>query len=1126
MNNSRIFQLYSKNPQLENLRKLLSEDKNIRVHLKGLNGSSSSLIGGVLFDATPESHLFILPDHTTAAYFYNDLQHVFQENELPSNQRNIFFFPNSYKQAYQFEAGLNANILMRSELLNQISSGKQHVAIVTYPEALSEKVVNKKTLHSHLLRLSKGEKVSLDFIMDMLIEFEFERSEFVYEPGQFSIRGGIIDIFSYSNEFPFRIEFVGDSVSSLRSFDPVNQLSKEVMSQIEIFPDMQKIEFSETRESLLTFMQGFSVIWAYDLLFVSERLDMAFEKAKEAYHSLTKVVKQVPPEDIYTQGTEFLKEITAFPVLEFGPTSFFKKGSAFTFQFSPQTVFNKNFDLLFEELRKNCEAGYLNFILTDTVKQSERIKTILEEALNNSKNTDYIHWEVLPISIHEGFIDRENKIAFYTDHQIFERYHRFQLRDGLASKEILTLKEIYNLTPGDFITHIDHGVGRYDGLETIEKNGNKQEALRIIYKEQDILYVSIHSLHRISKYIGKEGTAPSLNRLGTNAWNKLKEKTKSRVKDIAKDLIKLYAERKLCKGFSFSADTYLQNEFEASFMYEDTPDQLKSTADFKKDMEAEFPMDRLICGDVGFGKTEIAMRAAFKAVADSKQVAILVPTTILALQHYNTFKERMANFPCKVNYISRFKSAGEQKIVLQEAANGKIDVLIGTHRLISNDVKFKNLGLLVIDEEQKFGVAAKEKLKQLKLNVDTLTLTATPIPRTLQFSLMGARDMSIITTPPPNRYPVQTEIQPFGEIVIRDAIQYELSRGGQVFFVNNRVQNIMEVAGFLRRILPDIKIGIGHGQMEGPQLEKVMFDFINGHYDVLLATTIIESGLDIPNVNTIIINDAHTFGLSDLHQLRGRVGRSSRKAFCYLLSPPLSVLSDDARKRMKAIEEFSEIGSGFNIAMRDLDIRGAGNLLGGEQSGFIADIGFEMYHKILNEAIQELKQNELKDLYPDEKEDVSVKECQIETDLEVLIPADYISNITERLRLYKELDGFETEKEIEDFVSQLSDRFGPIPNQVIELLQTLRLRWMAKKIGFEKLVLRQNRLVCHFIGNPESAYYQSELFTQVLDFIRSKPLGCQMKENGTKLTLTFERVDSIGKAIEKLVPMLEKKAEV
>ncbi len=1120
MPSSSILQLYTQTPQVKLIRDGLASTASSRFHLKGLAGSAASVLGAVMFDSTPFSHVFILPDHTAAAYFFNDLQHFFNESELPSENRNVFFFPHSYKQAYAFETSLNANILMRSEVLNRMSSGKHHVVLVTYPDALSEKVVNKKTLHNNLLRLAKGEKVSLDFIMDMLIEFEFDRTEFVYEPGQFSIRGGIIDIFSYSNEFPYRIEFIGDSVASLRTFDPSTQLSKEIVERIEIFPDMQKIQIVEQRESLLTFMEGYSVIWAEDLLYVSEKLGMAYHKAEDAYAQLTKVVRQIPPHDLYVSDAEFMKEITSFPLIEIGAKSYFKNATKLVFKFSPQPVFNKNFELLFDELSRNSDLGYRNLILTDTAKQSERIRSILEEAKANRKTKEILQWEVLAVSIHEGFVDKENRIACYTDHQIFERYHRFNIRDGHHSKEALTLKEIYNLTPGDYVTHIDHGIGKYDGLETIDLNGKKQEALRIIYKESDLLYVSIHSLHRISKYIGKEGTAPTLNRLGTNAWNKLKEKTKSRVKDIAKELIKLYAERRLCKGFAYSPDTYMQNEFEASFMYEDTPDQLKSTSDLKKDMEAEFPMDRLICGDVGFGKTEIAVRAAFKAVADSKQVAVLVPTTILALQHFNTFTDRLHNFPCKVEYISRFKTSAEQKEILKDTESGKVDILIGTHRLISNDIRFKDLGLLIIDEEQKFGVGAKEKLKQLKLNVDTLTLTATPIPRTLQFSLMGARDMSIITTPPPNRYPVQTEIQPFGEEIIRDAIQFELSRGGQVFFVNNRVQNITEVAGFIKRLLPDAKITIGHGQMEGPQLEKVMFDFINGHFDILIATTIIESGLDLPNVNTIIINDAHTFGLSDLHQLRGRVGRSNRKAFCYLLCPPMSVLSDEARKRMKAIEEFSEIGSGFNIAMRDLDIRGAGNLLGGEQSGFIADIGFEMYHKILDEAIQELKENELKDLYPLDPEDVKVKECQIETDLEILIPSSYITNITERLRLYKELDSFETEKEIGNFINQLTDRFGPVPNQVLELMQTLRLRWMAKSVGFEKLVLRQSRLICHFISNPESGYYQSEQFTKVLEFIRTKPEGCQMKESGTKLTLTFEKVNSVKTAIERISPMV------
>ena len=801
-------------------------------------------------------------------------------------------------------------------------------------------------------------------------------------------------------------------------------------------------------------------------------------------------------------------------MVEFGSHSLFPETNDLHFNTTPQPSFNKNFDLLLANLAENSESGITNIILADNPKQVERLQSIFEDIRGNRGKTGDLDFLPLNLSLHEGFIDKDLKLACYTDHQIFERYHKFRIKESYSSKQALTIKEIYDLQPGDYVTHIDHGIGRYDGLEKIENNGRQQEAIRLIYQNQDILYVSIHSLHRITKYTGKEGAVPSLNRLGSNVWNKLKSKTKQRVKDIAKDLIKLYAERKAADGFRFSPDTYLQNELEASFIYEDTPDQVKTTQDVKKDMEESYPMDRLVCGDVGFGKTEIAIRAAFKAVTDSKQVAVLVPTTILALQHYKTFRDRLGEFPCRVDYINRFKSAKEQHKTLKDLVDGKIDILIGTHRIVSKDVMFKNLGLLVIDEEQKFGVSTKEKLKQMKVNVDSLTLTATPIPRTLQFSLMGARDLSIINTPPPNRYPIQTEIHPFGEEIIRDAISYEISRGGQAFVVNNRVQNILEVAGLIQRMVPDARIAIGHGQMDGHKLENIMLDFIEGRYDVLVATTIIESGLDIPNVNTIIINDAQNYGLSDLHQLRGRVGRSNRKAFCYLLAPPLSVLTDEARKRLKAIEEFSEIGSGFNIAMRDLDIRGAGNILGAEQSGFISEIGFEMYHKILDEAIQELKASDFSELYRNEIQRDFVRECQIETDLEILLPDSYIGSITERLSLYKELDNIEGEENLMKFQDKLIDRFGTVPPQTQELIHTIRLRWLAKELGIEKLVLKNGMMVCYFVSNQESAYYQTDVFSAVLRFVQANPTTCRMKESNDKLTLTFQNIVSILGALD------------
>ncbi|MFK5856978.1 MAG: transcription-repair coupling factor, partial [Bacteroidota bacterium] len=766
------------------------------------------------------------------------------------------------------------------------------------------------------------------------------------------------------------------------------------------------------------------------------------------------------------------------------------------------------------DIAKHSLAGYTCLIFSNNKKQIERLYTIFEDLQADISERARAGFTPVYQSLSEGFIDEDNKLLCYTDHQLFNRYHRFKLREGFGRKEAVSIKELYNLNPGDFVTHIDHGVGRFDGLQIIDNNGKKQEAIRLIYKNNDILYISIHSLHRISKYVGKDGTPPRLNKLGTKTWVKLKNKTKSRVKDIARDLIKLYAQRKESKGIQYSPDTYLQNELEASFIYEDTPDQLKATIDIKKDMEASFPMDRLICGDVGFGKTEIAIRAAFKAVAESKQVAILVPTTILALQHFNTISDRLKEFPVTVDYLNRFRSAKQQKETLQKLKEGKVDILIGTHRLLSKDIEFKDLGLFVIDEEQKFGVAAKEKLKQFRANVDTLTLTATPIPRTLQFSLMGARDLSIINTAPPNRQPIQTEIRSFGAEIISDAINYEVSRGGQVFFVHNRVQNIMDVHDMLVKFVPGIRIAIGHGQMEGKQLEKVMLDFIDGDYDVLLATTIIESGLDIPNANTIIINDAQNFGLSDLHQLRGRVGRSNKQAFCYLLSPPLSTLTNEARKRLKAIEEHGDLGSGFNIAMRDLDIRGAGNILGGEQSGFISDIGYEMYQKILDEAIVELKESEFAELYNSEqKEDDFAGDCQMETDMEIRIPDDYIANITERLSLYKELDNISEEAEIEKFIKKLTDRFGPLPSQTVSLINTVRLRWLARKIGFVKLYLKYNRMTGYFTGSHDSPFFQSDKFGNALEFIQKNPTAAVMKEIKGSLTLRFENVGSVEKAI-------------
>lgn len=1115
LNIKELTAVFSKDARFQQIIEAIKEG-NCNINLSGLVGSSLSLVAANVIIECEEISLFILNDKEAAAYFANDLESIFGEKGENFTRKKILFFPTSYKHPYEIENTDSTNLQLRTEVLERISSSKRKTAIVTYPEALAEKVITRKFLAKNTLKVKLGEMVSIDFTIDILMEYGFDRADFVVEPGQFAVRGGIIDVFSFADDNPYRIEFMGEEIESIRTFDPVTQLSLEKLSRIAIVPNVQDRVNTESRESFLEYIPGNSIIWMENVEFTADKIEQEFLKAEESFNKLDGLIKRLNPSELFIQKDNLLQSITQFSLIEF-------RGNAknvdlnIGFSSKPQPSFNKNFELFINELKENTKQGIQNIILSDNPKQIDRLYTIFEDIQNNQEGeeNDFI-FDTVILSLHEGFIDQDLKIACYTDHQLFERYHRFQLKSGYKNKEALTLKDLYDLQAGDFITHIDHGIGRFDGLEKIDNNGKEQEAIRLVYKNNDLLYISIHSLHRIAKYIGKEGTAPKLNKLGTNAWNKLKSKTKQRVKDIAKDLIKLYAERRSTKGFEFTPDTYLQHELEASFIYEDTPDQLKATMDVKKDLEQSYPMDRLICGDVGFGKTEIAIRAAFKAVADSKQVAVLVPTTILALQHYNTFSDRLKEFPCTVEYVSRFKSTKQQAVILKNLKAGKIDILIGTHRLASKDVEFSNLGLLIIDEEQKFGVGIKEKLKQLKVNVDTLTLTATPIPRTLQFSLMGARDLSIINTPPPNRYPIETEIRLFSEEIIREGILYEVSRGGQVFFVHNRVQNIGDIQVMIEKFCPGVKVGIAHGQMEGRRLEKMMLEFINGDFDVLLATTIIESGLDIPNVNTIFINEAQNYGLSDLHQLRGRVGRSNKKAFCYLLSPPLSALTDEARKRLKAIQEFAELGSGFNIAMRDLDIRGAGNILGGEQSGFISEIGFEMYHQILDEAILELKETEFKDVYKDDLPTDFVKDCQIETDLELLIPDNYIRHTTERLSLYKELDNIPDEASLDTFREKLIDRFGPLPRQTQELINTIRLRWIAKKIGFERLMLKNRRMTGFFVSNEDSPYYQSKVFSQILNYVQNHPEACKMREKKDKLTLTFENITHINAALHSL----------
>jgi len=1082
-------------------------ESSSKVYLKGIIGSADALIVNGIIQVHSGTHLLILDDKEDAAYFFNNLENI------STNTNYHFFFPASYRHPYQTEDTDNSNVVLRAEVLNKLSKRPKTTVIVSYPEALVEKVVTKKHLEKNTLDLKEGVEYSIDFVNELLIEYEFEKVDYVYEPGQFSVRGGIVDVFSFSNEHPYRIEFFGDEVDSIRSFDTTNQRSIKKLNRITIVPNVQKRLLVESRESFLDFIPKNATIWIKSCENALGKFDKEFEKAQYAFDKLDGELEHLPPNELYYSKRKFESDLANFSIIEFGNKNHYNHTLKIDYNFAPQPSFNKNFDLLHQNLAANKSEGLKNLIISGNSKQIERLYNIFEDKEYETEFTS------LGLDLYEGFVDRKHQLACYTDHQIFERHHRFQLKEGFKkSQAAFTLKELSSLQRGDFVVHVDHGVGQYSGLEKIDVNGKEQEAIRLVYKGNDILYVSIHSLHRISKYTGKEGTEPSLNKLGTTAWATSKKKAKSKIKEVAFDLIQLYAKRKAQKGFKYSPDTYLQTELEASFIYEDTPDQLKATIAVKEDMESEAPMDRLVCGDVGFGKTEIAMRAAAKAVADGKQVVVLVPTTILTLQHYKNFINRFKDFPCKIDYLNRFKSSARQKETLRKLVDGETDIIIGTHKLAGKDVKFKDLGLLIIDEEQKFGVGVKDKLKTIKANVDTLTLTATPIPRTLQFSLMGARDLSIMNTPPPNRVPVETELHTYSEELIRDAIVYETQRGGQVYFVHNRVQNIKEVAGMIQRLCPDVRIAIGHGQMDGKKLEEIMLDFIEGMYDVLIATTIIESGIDIPNANTMIINHAENFGLSDLHQLRGRVGRSNKKAFCYLLTAPSHMISSDAKKRLHAIEQFSDLGSGFNISMRDLDIRGAGDLLGGNQSGFISEIGFEMYQKILQEAVEELKETEFKELFKnDQKNDQEfVKDCIIETDLEILIPDDYVNNITERLTLYRELDGLETKEQLDNYQAQLIDRFGPIPEPTKDLLDTIRLRWIAKSIGLEKLVLKSSKLIGSFISKQDSLFFQSSQFTRVLSFIQTNPKGCKMYEKNESLRLSFVSINTVTEAINKL----------
>lgn len=1112
MSKQQIAQLFEKTDKTNQLIQALKQEKK-QIQITNLVGSSLSFLISEAFKKAKKPFLLVFDDKESAAYHLNDLEQLLGE-------KNLLFYPASYRRAYQIEETDNANILLRAEVLNRINSRRKPAIIVTYPQALFEQVITKRELERNTLKLTVGEEVSLEFINEMLFEYNFNRVDFVSSPGEFAVRGGIIDVFSYSNDEPYRIEFFGDEIDSIRTFDVETQLSIEKIKKINILPNVANKMLEEKRQSFLQYLSQKTVIFTKNNSLLFGTLDKLFAKAEQEFINVKGAVKQTNPNELFSDGTLIKKQLQDFSTVTITSKETTKAKSnvveKIIFNTKTQPSFNKQFDLLINDLRSNTNDGLKNYIFCDNEKQAKRFQDIFEE------HEHEILCEVFVFPMYQGFIDLDNKIVCYTDHQIFERYHKFRLKNNFSKKQAITLKELTSLQIGDFVTHIDHGIGKFGGLQKIEIHGSdkKQEAIKLIYGERDVLYISIHSLHKISKYSGKDGKTPKIYKLGSGVWKKLKQKTKTRIKKIAYNLIQLYAKRKMQKGFAFGPDTFMQHELEASFMYEDTPDQFKTTQDVKTDMELEQPMDRLVCGDVGFGKTEIAIRAAFKAVDNGKQVAILVPTTILAFQHFKTFSERLKDFPVVVDYMNRFRTTKQRNETIIGLEDGSVDIVIGTHQLTNKKIKFKDLGLLIIDEEQKFGVSVKDKLKTIKENVDTLTLTATPIPRTLQFSLMAARDLSVIATPPPNRHPIDTNVIRFSEETIRDAIQYEISRGGQTFFIHNRIDNIKEVAGLIQRLVPNAKIAIGHGQMDGKKLEALMLAFMNNEFDVLVATTIIESGLDVTNANTIFINNANNFGLSDLHQMRGRVGRSNKKAFCYFITPPYHMMSADARKRIEALILFSDLGSGINIAMKDLEIRGAGDLLGGEQSGFINDIGFETYQKILNEAIEELKEKDFKELYQGEKADqikTYVKEVQIDTDFEILIPDDYISIISERLTLYEELGIIETEEELKKFEQNLIDRFGEIPIQVVDLLNSVRIKWLAREFGMEKIILKQKRMLTYFVGDQQSDFYQSEKFMRVLNYVKNNKTTCVMKEketkNGLRLLVTFIRIESVEKAL-------------
>ena len=1123
-------QLYAAHPNVERMERILDDSSIRHIYCGGLCASSASLFASVLVQRTEVPYVFVLGDLEEAGYFYHDLTQV-----LGAEQ--VLFFPSSFRRAIKYGQKDAANEILRTEVLSRLQKNKQPVCVVTYPDALAEKVVSQGELNDKTLQLHTGEKVDMNFVIEVLRTYGFEFVDYVYEPGQYAVRGSIIDVFSFSSEYPFRIDFFGDEVESIRTFEVETQLSKEQKDCILIVPDLSRTLEAGKGDgmvSFLDFLQPETVLVLRDFLWLRERIQAVYEEAVAPQAIAAREAEEsgiVHLETKLIDGGEFTVRALDFRRMEFGNQPTGTPNVTLAFDTSAQPIFHKNFDLVADCFRDYLSKHYTLYICSDSSKQTDRIRAIFDDRKDN------ISFTAVDRTLHEGFADHTLRLCVFTDHQLFDRFHKYNLKSDKArsGKVALSLKELNQFTPGDYVVHTDHGVGRFAGLVRIPNGDTTQEVIKLVYQNDDVVFVSIHSLHKVSKYKGKEGEAPRLNKLGTGAWEKLKDRTKTKIKDIARDLIKLYSQRREEKGFQFSPDSFLQRELEASFIYEDTPDQSKATADVKADMESARPMDRLVCGDVGFGKTEVAVRAAFKAVADNKQVAVLVPTTVLAYQHFQTFKERLKDLPCRVEYLSRARTAAQVRGVIKDLAAGDVQILIGTHRILGKDVKFKDLGLLIIDEEQKFGVSVKEKLRQLKVNVDTLTMTATPIPRTLQFSLMGARDLSVIQTPPPNRYPIQTEVHTFNEEVIADAINFEMSRNGQVFFVNNRISNLVELKALIQRRIPDCRVCIGHGQMEPAEMEKVILDFANYDYDVLLATTIIESGIDIPNANTIIINQAQNFGLSDLHQMRGRVGRSNKKAFCYLLAPPLSSLTPEAKRRLQAIENFSDLGSGIHIAMQDLDIRGAGNMLGAEQSGFIADLGYETYQKILTEAVRELKNDEFADLVAQEQQAADgsgqitgeqfVDECQVESDLELLLPATYVTGSSERMLLYRELDGLTLDTEVEAFRSRLKDRFGPIPPETEELLRIVPLRRLAARLGVEKIFLKGGRMTLFFVSNPDSPYYQSQAFGKLIAYMMKYTRRCDLREQNGKRSMLVKDIASVEEAVYILQEIVSMQAE-